>query len=246
MKTIITKRNYKPLYDLLIILSIYLLIRLYFVGVFKSFDSKLSTIYEQMPSDHSYEFSSNLTEPVFREISSAEAQFGIIVVIASLFIFYNLSKYFKTIKHKFILFLIELSLVFSVFSNTTSELRLNTIDDDNYYISLLIFLPFLFFIYHNSLIGKKVDISDEIKGKTEQLHNEDLNDLDNLFKLNLISKEEYNKKKELSIKEQIRAKVKNSEKYELLLKAKQKGLLTEDEFKIKFEDLVNEKFEKTL
>ena len=100
---------------------------------------------------------------------------------------------------------------------TTSELRLNAHEDDKYFISLLIFLPFLYFIYHNSLIGKTVDISTKIKGKTEQWHNEDLNDLENLFKLNLISKEEYNKKKDFRIKDKIRVELEDSEEY------KQKG-----------------------
>lgn len=246
MKTIITQRNFKPLYHFLIILSIFLLTRLYFVFQFKSLGRRTVAIMELDQLAHDSKYTHDMYGSLYKEISVVEGQYGWVIVIFALLVFYNLSKYFKTIKHKFILFLIELSLVFLVFSMTTSELRLNAHEDDKYFISLLIFLPFLYFIYHNSLIGKTVDISTKIKGKTEQLHNEDLNDLENLFKLNLISKEEYNKKKDFRIKDKIRVELEDSEEYNLLVKSKLKGLLTEEEFKIKFENLVNNEYKKTL
>lgn len=248
MKTIITQRNFKPLYHFLIFLSLFLLIRQYFVVKINDIAKLNAQLYLNNVElgklghpelEQSY-------DSLYIKIRSFEEYFGVAIVLMSCIIFYFISTYLKSIKAKFIAFLMELCLVWMVFSMTTSELRLNAHEDDKYFISLLIFLPFLFFIYHNSIIGKTVDISSEMKGKAERLHNEDLNDLDNLFKLNLISEEEYNKKKDSRRKDKIIVELKDSEEYNLLVKSKQKGLLTEDEFKIKFENLVNNEYKKTL
>ena len=248
MKTIITQRNFKPLYHFLIILSLFLLIRQYFVvkiSDIAKINSQLYLTNVELGKLGHPELQQSY-DSLFIQIRSFEEYFGVAIVLISCVIFYFISTYLKSIKAKFIAFLMELCLVWVVFSMTTSELRLNAHDDDKYFISLLVFLPFLFFIYHNSLIGNKVDISSEIKGKAERLHNEDLNDLDNLFKLNLISKEEYNKKKDSRRKDKIIVELKDSDEYNLLVKSKQKGLLTDDEFKMKFENLVNNEYKKTL
>lgn len=239
MKTLITKRNFEPLYYFLAFLSIFLLIRLYFVNKCKIFDSNISLIYEQSPSNSSYEYTTNLTMPIYEKIYSLEQQFGIVIIVFSIIIFYNLSRYFKTIPHKVVILLIEISLVLIIFSNTSSEVNINAFKDDNHFLSLLIFLPFLYFIYHLSIVGSTIDISSQINNEDERLHSENLNDLDKLLGLNLISKEEYLKKKEFKIKERIMVEIRNSEKYKLLLKSKKNGILTEDEFVKKLEDLVN-------
>ncbi|HFG0472288.1 TPA: PspC domain-containing protein, partial [Flavobacterium psychrophilum] len=63
---------------------------------------------------------------------------------------------------------------------------------DKYLMSYFIFLPYLYLIYDKIIIGKQVDITQEVKSKVDSSHKENLNDLDNLLKLDLISTEEYN------------------------------------------------------
>ena len=195
-----------------------------------------------MDSSRPFTELSKISEPIYSKIEELEIQFGGVIVLFSIIIFYNLSKYFKLTKHKFVLLIIEVILVWSIFSNTTNEMRLNAIKDDNYFISLLIFLPFFFFIYHNTVTGNRVDITENIKEKETSIHNDKINDLDELFKLKLISEEEYRQKKEFQVKDKISTEVKETEEYNLLLKSKQKGLLTEEEFNTKVENLVTKKY----
>lgn len=229
--TIIIKRNYKPLIDFSIFILIFLFARIYFSNIIKVLDGKINSI------------NSN-SNNIYSEIESFEVKFGVLIVLFAFIIFYNLSKYFKLTKYKIVLLLIEVILVWSIFSNTTTQMKLNPVKDDTYFISLLIFLPFLFFIYHNTIIGKKVDITEKIKDKEEIIHNDKTDDLDKLFKLNLLSEDEYLSKKEVHIKEKIRVELKDTEEYSLLLKSKQKGLLTDEEFTSKFENLVTLKYNK--
>jgi Short C-terminal domain len=239
-KIIITKRNYKPLIDFSIFIVIFLFVRVYFVNNTKLLNSKIDILY--MDTIRPFTELSKIAEPIHSKIAELEIQFGGVIVLFGLIVFYNLSKYFKLAKHKFVLLIIEVVLVWSVFSSTTTEMRLNAIKDDNYFISLLIFAPFLFFIYHNTVTGKRVDITENIKEKETSVHNDKINDLDKLFKLNLISEEEYRQKKEFQVKSKISAEVKEMEEYSLLSKSKQKGLLTEEEFNTKVENLVTKKY----
>jgi hypothetical protein len=62
--------------------------------------------------------------------------------------------------------------------------------------------------------------------------------------MDLISQEEYNEKKEIGTKEKIRIEMKDTEEYNLLLKSKEKGLLTEQEFNTKIENLISRKSQK--
>jgi hypothetical protein len=113
---------------------------------------------------------------------------------------------------------------------------------DRYLMSYFIFLPYLYLIYDKIIIGKQIDITQEVKSKVDSSHKENLNDLDNLLKLDLITMEEYNEKREFRVKEKIRIEIKQTEEYTLLQKTKQKGLLSEDEFNTKVENLVNRKY----
>ena len=128
-----------------------------------------------------------------------------------------------------------------IFSSTTSTIRLSANEDDRYFISLLIFLPFLFYIYKESIIGKTIDITEEVKNKIETKHEDSISDLNKLLEMELISQEEYNEKKEFRIKEKIRTEIKDTEEYSLLFTSKQKGLLTEEEFNTKVENLVSKR-----
>lgn len=114
--------------------------------------------------------------------------------------------------------------------------------EDKYLMSYFIFLPYLYIVYDKIIIGKQVDITKQVKDKIDNSHKDNLNDLKDLLKMDLISQGEYEDKKEFHTKEKIRTEIKETEEYNLLLKSKQKGLLSEDEFKTKAENLVNRKY----
>ncbi len=97
-------------------------------------------------------------------------------------------------------------------------------------------------VYDKIIIGKQIDITEEVKNKIDVSHKENLNDLESLLKLELISQEEYNEKREFRVKEMIRIEIKETEEYILLIKSKQKGLLSDDEFNTKVENLVVKKY----
>lgn len=235
--TIIIQRNYKPLIDFSIFISIFLSVRFYFINHIVELNNKIDLLYI-----NSNNANADFSKPLYSDIESFEIQFGGLIVLFGLIIFYNLSKYFNQLKHQFVLLIIEIIFVWIIFSCTTTEMKLNAVENDRYYISLLIFIPYLYFIYHNSIIGKKVDVSGKIKIKKEIILNEKINDLNKLSELNLISQEDYDQKKEILIKDKIREDIKETEEYSLLLKSKQKGLLNEDEFNTKVENLINIKF----
>jgi phage shock protein PspC (stress-responsive transcriptional regulator) len=113
---------------------------------------------------------------------------------------------------------------------------------DKYLMSYFIFIPYLYVIYDRIIVGKQIDISEEIQNKIEISYKENLDDLDSLLKLELISQDEYNEKKEFRVKEKIRIEIEDTEEYSLLIKSKQKGLLSEAEFKAKLENLVDKKY----
>lgn len=237
---IITQKNYKPLIDFSIFISIFLLVRLYFINNLEDLNNKIDLSYNNSNND-STNFS-KITESIYSDIESFEIQFGGLIVLFGFIIFYNLSKYFNQLKHQFVLLIIELIFVWIIFSCTTTEMKLNAIKNDRYYISLLIFIPYLYFIYHNSIIGKKLDVAGKIKIKKEIILNEKINDLNKLYELNLISHEDYVEKKEILTKEKMKEDIIETEEYSLLLKSKQKGLLNEVEFNTKVDNLINKKF----
>lgn len=134
-------------------------------------------------------------------------------------------------------------IVWIIFALTSSELKLNTIKGDSYLISLLIFIPYLYFIYFETIVGTKSDITNQVKKKDLEKYSDDLFDLQKLLEKGLISQDEYNNKLEIHTKEKLKKDIKDTEDYNLLLQAKQKKLISEDEFNIKIENLINLKFQ---
>jgi hypothetical protein len=231
---ILTKRGYKPLVDFSIFLLIFLYIRWYFVDKLRILKDEIEL---NLPNQ-------KLVNSLFDKRDSFEYQCGFFIILFALLITYNLSKYFKSAKHKIGLVVFQLLNLLIIFSITNSEIKFNPIENDIYFFSLLIFVPFLPIIYFRTIEGKKVDVTEIIKEETVKEYSDNVDDLEKLLKLNLLSEKEYNEKKELQIKEKIRSEIKESEEYNLLLKSKQKGLLTENEFNIKVEHLINLKYQK--
>lgn len=245
MRTIIIKRNYKTLFTFVFLILIFLTVRFSFIRNLEEIDSQVQTIYEKYTntSDNSFNYSKidELTPPYYDKIFRLADNYGFTIVLFSIVIFFILLKKPKNKKSKFYLLLTIIIIDWIIFSSTTSTIRLSANEDDRYFISLLIFLPFLFYIYKESIIGKIIDITEEVKNKIETKHEDSISDLNKLLEMELISQEEYNEKKEFRIKEKIRTEIKDTEEYSLLFTSKQKGLLTEEEFNTKVENLVSKR-----
>ncbi|MFY7743542.1 MAG: hypothetical protein ACOVQR_12900, partial [Flavobacterium sp.] len=235
-KIIIIKRNYNPLIQFLTLISLFLIVRQLFVFKFESLEIELSEFYRNNDYKNSYDTS------IYNEITNHEIFYGIVIVLFALFNFLMLVKRFKTKENKYSLFLLEFVIVWIIFAFTSTELKLNTIKEDNYFISLLIFFPYFHFIYVETILGTKLDITEQVKKKELKKYSDDILDLHKLHEKDLISVEEYNNKLEIQSKEKLRKEIKETEEYTLLLQAKQKNLITEDEFNVKIENLINKIF----
>ncbi|HRG19227.1 MAG TPA: hypothetical protein PLP39_09060 [Flavobacterium lutivivi] len=248
MRTIITKRNHNTLIGFTILLCVFLFFRHYYLNLFIAIEQEVDRIYDiySIDDEASLKIIHSKTIPLYEMNRNLEWQFGFIIIFFSLISFLILVGKCKTLKNKFFIFFTFVFLNWLIFAITNSHIDcdtlLNVYENDNYYLSLLFLTPFLYFIYKDSIIGVSIDITEEVKTKTDISHKENLNDLDSLLKLELISQEEYNEKKEFRIKEKIRAEIKETEEYNLLSNTKQKGLLTEDEFNTKVENLVSRKY----
>lgn len=112
---------------------------------------------------------------------------------------------------------------------------------DKYLMSYFIFIPYLYIIYDKIIIGKQIDITQEVISEREMFYNESVDELNKLLEMGLLSQEEYQIKKESRTQEKARIEIKDTEEYSLLIKAKQKRHITEEEFDNKVERLVNKK-----
>lgn len=115
-----------------------------------------------------------------------------------------------------------------------------------YFINYLLFIPQIFIIYKSLFVGETIDLTNEIKHNEEKKYSNNLDDLKKLLNLGHISNEEFNLKKEVILKKKIETEIILTEEYKFLEKAKQSGLINEDELKLKFKNLVNKKYVESL
>ena len=226
------ERSYKPLIYFAILIVVFLIVRKYIL-------TELRDIYNQQYTNI---WNQSLKLSYYDTLQKNSYLYGTFIIIYSLFIFLSLNEFLKSSKEKWSFLIIQVVFVFLVFALTSYESQNNEIEQDNYYISLIIFIPYLLIIYSNSLIGKQKDITKEVSKKQKEEDELQDDDLKKLFHLDLITQKEYNEKKMFQIKERIRKNLKDTEEYNLLMKSKEKGLLSENELKNKIEILINLKF----
>ncbi len=182
----------------------------------------------------------------FGFITSYEGYFGSLYAISSLFIANLLYTDIKTNnENKRISIGLLIGLFWYVFyafgQNSSIELHPDTrgYSSFEFYSYYVIFIPYLYLIYTHSIVGIKEDITIEVKNKKDEKHIDSLEDLDKLLKLNLLTNQEHQQKKELQKKNKIREDIKETEEYNLLIKSKAIGLINEDEFNMKIKGLID-------
>lgn len=232
MRTIITKRNYSFLIGLILHFFILLSIKMYCCNILNNIDTQLlHTNYETQSSQW---YSLNSLQSEYRWL------FGI-----TYFITFCISALFMIgdaiYRKKYIFIFFALSMLLVVYAPFLGKASVHVYYPDSFYY---IFFPLIFYVYYinrDVIEGIKEDKTEEIKSQIETKHEDNINDLNKLLEMELISQEEYNEKKEFRIKEKMRTEIKDTEEYSLLLTSKQKGLLTEEEFNTKVENLVSKK-----
>ncbi len=182
----------------------------------------------------------------FLQEESLKTQFAAIYLISGSIILYLLLKSKNNVNFiiVFLYFFIIIYTIYPFKGGFSVPIEPQIYTNLKYYSYYYSFLPYIYLIINYSIIGVKVDVTKQVQQKKENTHNEITDDLDKLFKLNLLSQKEYLNKKEIHIKEKIREDLKKTEEYGLLFKSKQKGLLTEEEFNSKFESLVTINYNK--
>jgi hypothetical protein len=184
---------------------------------------------------------------VYRLKDSLETNFGILYALSALVIAYILYLEIKNSRgnirvNALGLLIFLFCYVFYAFGqNSSIELHPDTrgYSSFEFYSYYVIFIPYLYLIYKYSIVGIKEDITIEVKNKKDEKHIDSLEDLDKLLKLNLLTNQEHQQKKELQKKNKIREDIKETEEYNLLIKSKAIGLINEDEFNMKIKGLID-------
>lgn len=232
MRKIITKKNYLFLIGLILHFLILLSIKIYYSNILNNIDTQLQhTNYETQISQWD---SLNSLQSEYRWL------FGITYFIT--FCISALCMIGDAVYHKkYIFIFFALSMLLVAYIPFFDQASVHVYKPNSFYY---IFFPLIFYVYYinrDVIEGKKEDKTEEIKNKIETKHEDSISDLNKLLEMELISQEEYNEKKEFRIKEKIRTEIKDTEEYSLLLTSKQKGLLTEEEFNTKVENLASKK-----
>ncbi len=234
MKTTKTVRSYKYL-----IITILNFIVLFIAKIYYEYLENL---------DNPFVFSGDERESNFyREINSKQdilANILIISVILSIIIIIKKIKDFKSGIEKLILvvwFIYVISIIVGLIDREMHGDYAYRIYK-TYFINYLLYIPHLFIIYRQTFVGDTVDLSNEIKHNEEKKFSNSLGDLKKLLELGQISEQEFNSKKETILKKKIETEIKLTEEYKLLEKTKNTGLINEEEFSLKFKNLIDKKY----
>ena len=235
MRTYIQKRNNTYLIVFIALIIIYLCIRGSYFNLINELDTKYDFL--QNLQNRSEQEENTMTKNI-NESSKLKLQLGFVLIYFSIVNFLILFKNFLTKQKKFYFFLSLSFLCWFSFALTQNfndaAVRLSP-EDDRYFLSLIIFTPYLFFIYKYFIRGTKTDITEETKIKQQN----DLDSLDKMHEMGLLTTEELNQKKEVKFKQQIAIEVVNTNEYILLQESKNAGLLSYEEWQIKITQLIN-------
>src|SRR5690606_6198935 len=105
-----------------------------------------------------------LTMDSWDNINRLSVQFATILLLTSIISFVILINR-SNMNEKSFLILSYLIIILTIFSIVNMEYEFNSFSDDEYYVSYLIFLPYVYYIYRDSILGEKVDITDKVKQK---------------------------------------------------------------------------------
>lgn len=233
-KTIKTTRDFKYLIITFINIIILFLGTLYykyiknlkypFTGQEKYNDEKVTEFFKYQDSQ----------QEIYSNILLASI---LISIFITLYEFNTIRK--SSIKWLFIIWGIYIISALITFGSHSHGASLIYRDNNDYLWSYFLFFPHIVFTIKNSILGSKVDITNEIEQKEDSVKNNKISDLDYLFKSGILNEIEFNEKKEKVIKEKIKIDIQKTKEYNLLLKTKNAGLLSEKEFENKIEELIN-------
>src|SRR5690606_25563027 len=215
----ITKRNYGALYTFIgSLLALILLTYIYINDKIAFFNdlSNLSKPYLNHP-----DYNTKLTEIgnsiQYKYMSYEDFQFSLIFMI----IVVAICTYHYSYKSKYIIF----NILANVLSGGIGIYYLTSYADpeyNKYYFFIL--LPFLLLIWDNVIIGRKINISDEVYLNTDKNISSKKSNLKELFTAKIITSSEFELKMKQLIREELNAKGFNKDKIDLLNKSLENGI----------------------
>lgn len=141
-----------------------------------------------------------------------------------------------------LLFLIFCLVIFIIYFAKDGKLNYhNYLDGQFTLVFYCLFLPYLYFITKFLIIGVRVDnTEDYLENNTNEFLTNEMK-LNELKNSDILSPDEYNKKRDEILIKKIRKEFYLSENYHKLLDLKTSGILTNDEFNNKVEEIINNK-----
>jgi len=128
--------------------------------------------------------------------------------------------------------------VLTFFFSAFYEISLDTeIKHGGFLFSTVLFFPYIIYIIKDVIIGKKIDITNQLITTENNTFSETVENLKSLKDANIISEEQYNHKVSQSRQEKKRNEFMLTKEYQTLLNLKKQGIFSEEEFEKKVEEV---------
>lgn len=236
MNTIVTKRGFKHVILFIIHFTL-------FFAIYTSFQKEANNT--RIQTTKLFSENDNVTEeqymPYYSKSDSINSQFGVLYAFSALVVIFMLYKDLQKSRDIMVVMLLVITIIYVLYpyrGDFSVPIETKGFENLTYYSYYYSFFSYGYLIFKYSIIGIKEDITKQVRQEVEVVHNNMTDDLDRLFKLNLLSKDEYLSKKEIHIKEKIKVDLKETEEYNLLVKSKSIGLINEVEFNTKLNGLI--------
>lgn len=227
MKTTTIKRDFSSLVIVILIIIIYFVA----YNIFK--DNYL--YYQGRVQDNLSIDVSNWDEKSAGKMRNIDTAYIIFLIILSFItLIYSIVKIKKHLI--FIAVYVIIIFFFTAFYRISLE---SEIKNNGLLFSVILFIPYVFFIIRDVIIGKKIDITNRIISSKNNNFNDIVKNLKSLKDANVISEEQYNNKILQSKRANKKVNFMLSEEYRTLANLKNQGIFTDDEFAMKIEEIID-------
>lgn len=237
-------------YTVLVFLIITLLLQLYAVS--KYFIDEQNYHIELDKRTQAHYRNPNFSKIVEQEINSMQDQrhsqdqaFQLVIILSIISVIAVTLIYSKG--SKFIImniFLLIIGCWVGIWYVDTSQ-KPGSYNDDGYSF-LYILLPYITLTIEHVIIGKKINITNEVRKNEEFIFKQKKDNLNDLIAMNLITQEDYLFKKKQLLKEELYSNKFSSPETLSLEKALKNGIISNEEFAIAFDKIIEKQINKIL
>ena len=236
-RTIKTVRDFKYLILTFVNIIIIFLVTIYY--------EKIKSVEYQFTGQEEYN-DVNVAEFYKNQESQLDIYTNVLFISILISIFITLYEFNairrSSIKWLFIVWVIYIISALVDFGTHSNSAEFIFKENKEYLWSYFLFFPHLIFILQYTIIGKKIDITNEIEEKENLIKDSQISNLDSLYTSGILSEIEFNEKKEQVVKDKIKVDIKKTKEYDLLVSTKNTGLLTDKEFENKLNILIEKTF----